>query len=56
MRIRPWLFLGTLALTLAAALEASALEGWLRSRDDGLAAAQKSGKPVLVITLWKDGV
>ena len=56
MRIRPWLFLGGLALTLAAALDASALDGWLRSRDDGLAAAKKSGKPVLVITLWKDGV
>jgi len=58
MRIRPWLTLGTLAcaLTFAAALDASALEGWLRSRDDGLAAARKSGKPVLVITLWKDGV
>ena len=56
MRIRPWLILGALAVTLAAALDASALEGWLRSRDDGLAAAKKSGKPVLVITLWKDGV
>lgn len=56
MRTRPWLILGALAFALAASLEASALDGWLKSRDDGLAAAKKSGKPVLVITLWKDGV
>lgn len=56
MRTRPWLILGALAVALTAALDASALEGWLRSRDDGLGAAKKSGKPVLVITLWKDGV
>ena len=56
MRIRPWLTGGVVALALAAAPDASALEGWLKSRDDGLAAARQSGKPVLVITLWKDGV
>ena len=56
MRTRPWLILGATLLLFAAAPKADALDGWLRSRDDGLEAAKKSGKPVLVITLWKDGV
>lgn len=53
--LRPRLALLLPALVLAAA-PALCMEGWLRSRDDGLDAAKKSGKPVLVVTLWKDGV
>lgn len=41
---------------LLLASSASALDGWLSSRDEGLEAAAKSGKPVLVVTIWKDGV
>ncbi len=45
------LVLGALAST------ASAIpEGWHKSMDDGLKAARASGKPLLVVTLWKDGV
>lgn len=35
---------------------ALAAEGWHGSRDEGLAAAQQSGKPVLVVTAWKEKV
>ena len=56
MKLRPWLLLGALALGLLLTADAFALDGWLRSRDDGLKAAQKSGKPVLVVTMWGDGV
>ena len=35
---------------------ADVAEGWHKSMDDGLEAAKKSGKPLLVITLWKQGV
>jgi len=45
-----------LATVALFAPQALALDGWLRKRDDGLEAAQKSGKPVLVVTIWKDGV
>ena len=34
----------------------AAPEGWHPTLKKGLEAAKKSGKPVLVITLWKDGV
>lgn len=48
------------ALGLAAlaclGLPALALEGWHADRDDGLEAAEKSGRPVLVVTLWKKGL
>jgi len=58
MRTTPRLLAGglTLALALLLATRAAALDGWLTSRDAGLEAARKSGKPVLVITMWKDGV
>ena len=45
----------TTLLTLALAGAAlAAPEGWHKSMKDGLAAAKKSGKPVLVVTLWTD--
>ncbi len=45
----------TTLLTLALAGAAfAAPEGWHRSMKDGLEAAKKSRKPVLVVTLWTD--
>ena len=29
-------------------------EGWHGSMEDGLKAAKKSGKPLLVVTVWKE--
>ena len=56
-RILPVLaVLAVLAGLALASADAFALEGWLRTRKDGLEAAGKSGKPVLVVTIWKDGV
>ena len=46
---------GATALLLATAATA-APDGWLTSLEDGLAAAKKSGKPVLVVTAWKKGI
>ena len=43
------------ALSVLLSPDASALDGWLKKRDDGLDAAKESGKPVLVVTAWKDG-
>ena len=41
----------------AACLSAGAgAEGWHKSLDDGIEAAKKSGKPLLVVTGWKSGV
>ena len=45
------------ALAAAAALPLAALaapEGWHRTLDDGLKAAKRSGKPVLVATAWNN--
>ncbi|NUN47927.1 MAG: hypothetical protein HUU15_03755 [Candidatus Brocadiae bacterium] len=28
--------------------------GWHRTLKDGVKAGQRSGKPVLVVTIWKD--
>ena len=44
-----------LTLVLAGAAFA-APEGWHKSKKDGLAAAKKSGKPVLVVTMWREKV
>ncbi len=45
----------TTLLTLALAGAAfAAPEGWHKSMKDGLEAAKKSHKPVLVVTLWTD--
>ena len=45
-----------LELLLHSAVGLAGPEGWHESLDDGLAAARKSGKPLLVITTWKDGI
>jgi len=55
--MRPILPLLAALLCLAGAVpSALALDGWAATRDEGLALAKKSGKPVLVLTAWKDGV
>ena len=55
MKKAPLFLLALVAIALAAA-DAAALDDWLKSREDGLDAARESGKPVLVVTLWKDGI
>jgi len=47
--------LPVLVLALAGAAAAAPVM-WHQTRDEGVAAAAKSRKPVLVVTLWKDGV
>lgn len=41
-------------LALLASTTLAEPPGWHRTLKDGVAAAQKSGKPVLVVTLWND--
>lgn len=48
---RPAAFAAAALLAAAAPLFA-APAGWHTQRDDGLAAARRSGKPVLVVTCW----
>lgn len=43
-------------VVLALLSTAFAADGWHASLDDGLEAARKSGRPVLVVTGWKSGV
>ena len=47
-------FAGPFAVPLFAAVALAAPEGWHRSMEDGVAAARKSGRAVLVITGWTD--
>jgi hypothetical protein len=42
------------AVPLAAAAAAAAPAGWHGSLADGLVAAKRSGKPLLVVTAWSD--
>jgi hypothetical protein len=45
------------AVTLVlAGLAFAAPDGWHRSMKDGIAASQKSGRPVLVVTIWPEKV
>jgi hypothetical protein len=46
----------TLSLLLLGATVLAAPEGWHKKLDDGVAAAKKSGKPVFVVTMWKEKV
>jgi hypothetical protein len=48
------LFLGAAVAAPASALPIP--DGWHKSKDDGVAAARKSRRPVLVVTAWKDKV
>ena len=55
--MKSWLrsLVGALLLVPALAAQAEA-PAWMKTLDEGLAAAKKSGKPLLVVTLWKEGV
>jgi hypothetical protein len=44
------------AIALLAGAVLAAPEGWYRTKKDGEAAARKSGRPVLVVTIWKEKV
>lgn len=55
MRRTPFL-VSLIVLSLGFAEGATALDGWLSTRDAGLEAARGSGRPVLVVTIWKDGL
>lgn len=43
-----------LAASLPALPALASPEGWHRTLDDGLKAAKKSGKPVLMVTAWSN--
>jgi len=53
MRIAGFFVLALLGLGLLATSSPAAPEGWHTTLKDGVAAAQKSGKPILMITAWK---
>jgi len=42
------------AIALLAGAVLAAPEGWHRTKKDGEMAALRSGKPVLVVTIWKE--
>jgi len=47
----------TLALiTLLGGVAVAAPDGWHSKLKEGVAAAKKSGKPVFVVTMWKEKV
>jgi len=50
--------IGTLGVVvaLAAAASVAADAKWHGDLDEGVAAARKSGKPLLVVTGWKSGI
>jgi len=50
------IILSIAALVTLATLALSAPEGWHTSMKDGLEASSKSGKPLLVVTAWKEKV
>jgi hypothetical protein len=56
-RIACWSLAALFVIALGNPVPASAIpEGWHTSLDDGLEAAKKSGKPLLVVTGWKSGI
>lgn len=52
----PWIATLVLAGLALAGPAVAAPGGWHTSIDDGLAAAAKSGRPLLVVTAWKEKV
>ena len=48
--------LALLPVLLAGAAAWAAPDNWHARLEDGLAASSKSGKPVLVVTIWKEKV
>ena len=53
-----WIILpaALLAVVLLLPTAQGAPDGWHRSIEDGITAAKKSGRPVLVVTAWKEKV
>ncbi len=45
-----------LGILLLGGAALAAPDGWHRKLEDGVAASKKSGKPVLVVTIWKEKV
>lgn len=56
MRFAPHVFFLILGVTLLAWPAAAQPEGWHGSLEEGVEAAAKSGKPILLITAWKRGL
>ena len=53
------LLLSVFALAPAVPAEAAkggGLEGWLKSPAEAVKAAKQSGKPILVVTCWGNGI
>ena len=55
MRIGLCVLLGLAVLCLGGVASAVP-DGWHASLKDGLEAGKKSGKPLLVVTGWRDGI
>ena len=54
---RPYVAATALVALLTFAVPAlAAPDGWHRTLEDGQKAARRSGKPLLVVTAWKEGV
>ena len=53
MRFAPRVFFLILGVTLLAGPASAQPEGWHGSLEDGIEAAAKSNKPILLITAWK---
>jgi len=57
MRRTGWIVSSLLAFGLvASAASAGVPDGWHKSLKDGVEAAGKSGKPLLLITAWSRGL
>ena len=46
--------IAALGLALLVGVATAAPDGWHRTMEEGLQAAKKSGKPVLVVTAWSN--
>ena len=53
MRTAGIFVIALLGLGLLASPSPAAPDGWHKSLKDGVAAAEKSGKPIFMITAWK---
>ena len=52
-----WSAFALVALVAGASVAlAQQMEGWLKNPDEGVEAAKKSGRLILVSTCWKPGV
>ena len=53
---KPALLASLLLAVSATPVLAGRPDGWHGKLEDAVVAAKKSGKPIFVVTLWKDGV